>query len=219
MHFSWQRIDITGANVGLPMPIGDGVRTRLPARLAGNSEWTLDWDTTLFPDGPGYLIAVVENCAGADQDQRQQAASSSCPTYILNTGPTCAADAIQAPAFGDTWQIGQGWQWTLPPARFSGNANGFILWDPNKIQGVFPPTDWAFAGPHLPELHLRGRSATSRCRGITASIGSESSWTAPSGPTIPCTRPRWRQAPPAMPAIRGSTSTVDPTNRSRGGSG
>ena len=31
----------------------------------GDSEWTYDWDTALFPDGPGYVIAEVENCAGA----------------------------------------------------------------------------------------------------------------------------------------------------------
>ena len=91
---------------------------------------------------------MVENCAGAIRSSDSKR-SQQCPTYILNAGPTCAADAIQTPAFGDTWQIGQGWQWVLPPAYVSGNANGLILWDPNKIQGVFP-APMGLIGPPLP---------------------------------------------------------------------
>ena len=76
VHFSWQRIDSTGADVGLPMPIGDGVRTpNKPSGWPGDGEWTYDWDTALFPDGPGYVIAVVENCAGATTSTPLNAAS------------------------------------------------------------------------------------------------------------------------------------------------
>ena len=62
-----------------------------------------------------------------------------CSLYIYNVGPSCAADAIQLPAYNDTWQIGQGWQWPLPsvtkPYPVGGNSNGLVLWDSNKIQG------------------------------------------------------------------------------------
>ena len=178
VHFSWQPIDlVTAAPVGSPIPIGDGVRTAdLPPSWPQPvpSEWTLDWDTTLLPRWPRLHHRRGRELRWRDHDQRQQGVSMQCPTVHPERRSHLRGGC----------DPGAGLR------RHLADRPGVAVGAPADASLAATPTAWSSGIPTRSRACSRtpirrsraapsrssppGRSATSRCRGITAGTGSAS---------------------------------------------